>query len=124
MKKTAIGHVRCPVCDFADAAVKEDKNEHAYVHCSDCNAQVFTRNDFRDGQLRKRMRPVTVTVTDTAQNDAPAPSAPPVAPAAQIPPKTAPRPAKAPPPAPPAPPAPAPVKKSWLTPLMAGGANG
>lgn len=118
MKKTAIGHVRCPVCDFADAAVKEDKNGHAYVHCSDCNAQVFTRNDFRDRQLRKRMRPVTVTVTDTGPQD---PPAPPAGPATAIPAKVAPAPAK---PAPPAPPAPKVAKKSWLTPLMAGGLNG
>ena len=63
-KKTPIGHVACPVCDFPDAQVKEDKNGHAYIHCGDCNAQTFTRNDFRDGKLRGRMRAVTVTVTD------------------------------------------------------------
>ena len=64
MKKTPIGHVACPVCDFPDAQVKEDKNGHAYIHCGDCNAQTFTRNDFRNGKLRARMRAVTVTVTD------------------------------------------------------------
>lgn len=64
MKKTPIGHVACPVCDFPDAQVKEDKNNHAYIHCTDCNAQTFTRNDFRNGKLRGRMRAVTVTVKD------------------------------------------------------------
>ena len=64
-KKPTIGHVECPVCGFPDAHVKEDKNSHAYIHCADnCQAQTFTRNDFRDGKLRGRMRAVTVTVTD------------------------------------------------------------
>lgn len=108
MKKTAIGHVRCPVCDFSDAEVKEDKNGHAYIHCTDCNAQTFTRNDFRDGQLRRRMRAVTVTGTGGEAPPAPAPAAA-AAPA---------KPAAAPAPAKPA------AKKSWLTPLMAGGGNG
>ena len=85
MKKTPIGHVACPVCDFPDAQVKEDKNGHAYIHCGDCNAQTFTRNDFRNGKLRGRMRAVTVTVTDdTVTVTAPAPATAP--PAAKVPP--------------------------------------
>ena len=64
-KKPTIGHVECPVCGFPDAHVKEDKNGHAYIHCADnCQAQTFTRNDYRNGKLRERMRAVTVTVTD------------------------------------------------------------
>jgi hypothetical protein len=82
MKKTPIGHVACPVCDFPDAQVKEDKNNHAYIHCTDCNAQTFTRNDFRNGKLRGRMRAVTVTVADdTVTVTAPAPAAVPPPPA-------------------------------------------
>ena len=80
MKKTPIGHVACPVCDFPDAQVKEDKNNHAYIHCTDCNAQTFTRNDFRNGKLRGRMRAVTVTVADdtvTVTATAPATAPPP-----------------------------------------------
>lgn len=80
MKKTPIGHVACPVCDFPDAQVKEDKNGHAYIHCGDCNAQTFTRNDFRNGKLRGRMRAVTVTVADdtvTVTATAPATAPPP-----------------------------------------------
>ena len=80
MKKNPIGHVACPVCDFPDAQVKEDKNNHAYIHCTDCNAQTFTRNDFRNGKLRGRMRAVTVTVTDdtvTVTATAPATAPPP-----------------------------------------------
>lgn len=80
MKKTPIGHVACPVCDFPDAQVKEDKNNHAYIHCTDCNAQTFTRNEFRNGKLRARMRAVTVTVTDdtvTVTATAPATAPPP-----------------------------------------------
>ena len=101
MKKTPIGHVACPVCDFPDAQVKEDKNEHAYIHCGDCNAQTFTRNDFRDGKLRGRMRAVTVTVTDDTVT------------------VTAPAPVTAPPPADKVPP----VKKpgGWFQPLLAQG---
>lgn len=83
MKKTPIGHVACPVCDFPDAQVKEDKNGHAYIHCGDCNAQTFTRNDFRNGKLRGRMRAVTVTVTDdTVTVTAPAPATEPPVPTA------------------------------------------
>lgn len=86
MKKTPIGHVACPVCDFPDAQVKEDKNNHAYIHCTDCNAQTFTRNDFRNGKLRGRMRAVTVTVTDdTVTVTAPAPVTAPT-PADKVPP--------------------------------------
>lgn len=114
MKKTPIGHVNCPVCEFADAAVKQDKNGHAYVHCPDCNTQVFTRNDHRDHQLRKRMRPVTVT--DTVEPAAPEPTAPAV-PAKPAKPTA--------PPAPPAPEPPAPAKAakkaSWLVPILATG---
>ena len=88
MKKTPIGHVACPVCDFPDAQVKEDKNSHAYIHCTDCNAQTFTRNDFRNGKLRGRMRAVTVTVTDdtvTVTAPAPAPATAPPPPADKVP---------------------------------------
>ena len=88
-KKTPIGHVAGPVCDFPDAQVKEDKNGHAYIHCGDCNAQTFTRNDFRNGKLRGRMRAVTVTVADdTVTVTAPAPATAPPAPtaAAKVPP--------------------------------------
>ena len=111
MKKTPIGHVECPVCDVPDAQVKEDKNGHAYIHCSDCNAQTFTRNDFRDGKLRGRMRAVTVTVTvpvtvpvtdDTVTVTAPVPV--PKAPEKPVP-------------------VPPPAKKpgGWLQPLLAQG---
>ncbi|WP_143133229.1 hypothetical protein [Pseudoduganella namucuonensis] len=114
MKKTAIGHVECPVCGFGDAEVKEDKNDQAYIHCVDCNAQVFTRNAFRDKKLRDRMRPVTVTVREPAATAPPVPlptEAPPAAPAARPAP---PAPTAAPTP----PPKPAP-KPGWFQPLLA-----
>jgi hypothetical protein len=61
MSKETIGHIDCPVCGH-EMPVKADKNGHAYGHCAhSCNAQLFTRNDHRDAQLRKRMQPVTVT---------------------------------------------------------------
>jgi hypothetical protein len=105
MKKPAIGHVDCPVCPFKDAEVKEDKNAHAYIHCPDCNAQTFTRNDYRDGFLRKKMRPATppdpVTVTGT---EPPTPIAP--TKAAPVPPVS---------------PAPKTPKPSWFQPILAGG---
>ncbi|WP_322400363.1 hypothetical protein [Massilia luteola] len=60
--KQIIGNIDCPVCGH-EMPVKADKNGHAYGHCAHrCNAQVFTRNDHRDGLLRKAMRPVTVSV--------------------------------------------------------------
>lgn len=107
MKKTPIGHCDCPVCGFAEAQVKEDKNEHAYIHCTDCNAQTFTRNDYRNGHLRKRMRPVTVTDTVIAPAEVP-----PAAPAAAV--------AAPPPKAPPAAPA---KRASFFQPLLARGSN-
>ena len=113
-KKTAIGHVNCPICAFADAEVKEDKNGHAYIHCPDCNAQTFSRNAYRNSHLRKRMRAVTVTVTvaDTVTGNEPAaPDTPPKAA------KGAPRPEQA----APAPAAPKPTKRAWFTPLLAAG---
>jgi hypothetical protein len=78
VKKTAIGHIICPTCDHADAEVKEDKNGHAFIFCPDCNQQLFTRGDHRDAKLRKKMRPVTVTVTDIEQTALPVPAVPPV----------------------------------------------
>ena len=121
-KKTIIGHIVCPCCGFQEAQVKEDKNGHAYAHCTDCNAQLFTRNDHRDAQLRKRMTPVTVTVTVTEPEPAkPAPAKPVTAPAPAA--KAAPK-APAPAPATAANPAKvpteAPKKSGWLTPIMAG----
>lgn len=97
MKKTPIGHVTCPVCDFPDAQVKEDKNLHAYIHCGDCNTQTFTRNEFRNGKLRTKMRPVTVTEPPAAPVAAPTPAPAPKA-AAKVPaaPETPPAPAKRP----------------------------
>jgi hypothetical protein len=121
MKKTIIGHITCPVCPHTDAEVKEDKNGHAYAHCPDCNAQVFTRNTHRDTNLRKKMRAVTVTVTEQ-----PAPTAPteqPVTVPAPIP-TAKPKPAAVKPPAPaPKPTPPAPLKKtsSWFSPILAVG---
>lgn len=110
MKKTAIGHVDCPVCGFVDAEVKEDKNRQAYIHCTDCNAQTFTRNDFRDRKLRGRMRPVTVTVTEEAAPAAASVTEP--EPPAALPPAQTAAPVAPPPP-------PAPKKKpGWITPLL------
>lgn len=79
MGAAIIGHIDCPVCG-QDMPVKPDKNQHAYGHCAHgCNAQVFTRNDHRDGLLRKRMRAVTVTDTvPEPKADEPAPVAVPV----------------------------------------------
>jgi hypothetical protein len=116
-KKTAIGHVNCPICGFADAEVKEDKNQHAYIHCTDCNAQTFSRNDYRNSQLRKRMRPVTVTVADTVTVTGQGEPEGNAQPAAR---KGPPRAEQA--PTPPA--AQKPAKQPWFTPLLAtGGKN-
>lgn len=125
MKKELIGHVDCPVCEYIDAQVKEDKNGHSFIFCPDCAAQTFTRNDFRDKRLRARMRPVTVTVTEPLQAEPPEP-------AITVPTKQT---AKASPV--PAVPKPQPVKKKaaalepdtstpkksggWFSPLLAGG---
>jgi hypothetical protein len=65
MQKEIIGHMDCPVCLFKDGQIKNDKNGHAFFFCPDCNTQIFTRNAHRDHHLRKRMRPVSVTVTET-----------------------------------------------------------
>ncbi len=109
-KKPTIGHVECPVCGFPDAHVKEDKNGHAYIHCADnCQAQTFTRNDFRNGKLRGRMRAVTVTVPD----DTVTVTAPAAAPVSLPVPKAQEKPVPVPPQA----------KKpgGWLQPLLAKG---
>ena len=106
--KDIIGHIDCPVCGH-EAPVKEDKNGHSYVHCAHrCNAQVFTRNDHRDGLLRKRMRAVTVSDTDTVATPdvKPAPAVPPVsvpksAPPVTVPPNAEPKP-----------------KENWFQPIM------
>lgn len=112
MDKNVIGHIDCPVCGFAHAEVKPDKNGHAFAFCTDCATQVFTRNAYRDGHLRKRMRPVTVTVTEdkapvqtelAEKKAAPEPvKKPPAAPAVKTPQKTS---------------------SSWLRPLLAGGGD-
>jgi hypothetical protein len=116
--KDIIGHIDCPVCGH-EAPVKEDKNGHAYVHCAHrCNAQVFTRNDHRDGLLRKRMRAVTVSDIDTvtAPAAAPAPipapavipvSVPKPAPAVTVPPKPEQKP-----------------KANWFSPVIGGAKHG
>lgn len=88
--KQIIGHIDCPVCGH-EMPVKADKNGHAYGHCArSCNAQVFTRNDHRDGLLRKAMRPVTVSVPEPEPEPEPA-----------VPPKPEPKP-----------------KANWFQPIM------
>lgn len=120
MKKQAIGHIACPVCDHPDAQVKEDKNGHAFIFCPDCAAQTFTRNDFRDKKLRSRMRavdPVTVTVTEPIQTEPPKqPVTVPTVPAVPKPQPAPKKPAAA-------QPVPNPPKKKagWFSPLLAGG---
>lgn len=126
MKKEVIGHTNCPVCPHPDAEIKEDKNGHAFIFCPDCAAQTFTRNEYRDGHLRRRMRPVTVTVTEPKDPPPPPAAVPDTAPKQE----NAPAPATAQAPAekkpiknPPA----APEKKAggWLQPLLAvGGGRG
>lgn len=71
MQKQIIGHVVCPVCGHPDAEVKTDKNGHAFIFCTDCAAQTFTRNDYRHKRLTERMRPVTVTVTEQSEQISP-----------------------------------------------------
>lgn len=105
MKKGPIGHVDCPLCK-KEAQVKEDKNGHPYLFCKDCTAQMLTHGGERGRLLRDVMRPVTVTVTVTE------PEALPAAPAAVVlaAPMKAPQPVKE-------------AKRSWLQPIMAGGAK-
>ena len=62
IEKAVLGHINCPVCDFEEMHIKEDKNGKAFAFCPDCAAQVFSRNEHRDRKLREKMRPVTVTV--------------------------------------------------------------
>jgi hypothetical protein len=111
--KQIIGHIDCPVCGH-EMPVKADKNGHAYGHCAHrCNAQVFTRNDHRDGLLRKAMRPVTVSVPE------PLPGAVPAVPTVTTPVTT--------PAAVPAPPASKPDQKpkaNWFSPVLGGAKHG
>jgi hypothetical protein len=105
------------VCGFGDAEVKEDKNSHAFIYCTDCSAQTFTRNDARDKKLRARMRPVTVTVTEPAATTPPVPlpTDPPVRPIPTAPPAAKPVPTAAPTPSP----NPAPARKGgWFDTLI------
>ena len=123
MKKEVIGHIACNICGHADAEVKEDKNANAFVFCTDCAAQTFTRNAFRDGKLRSRMRPVTVTVTEQKLPEPTAPTG-----LTEKRPVAASKPVAVPAPqktqvAPPALPDPAskPKKASWFQPILSGG---
>lgn len=118
--KDVIGHIDCPVCGH-EAPVKQDKNGHAYAHCAHrCNAQVFTRNDHRDGLLRKRMRAVTVSDTDTDTVTTPA-VAPVPAPAHAAIPVSVPKPA----PAVTVPPKPElKPKANWFSPVIGGAKHG
>lgn len=102
--------MNCPTCGHADAEVKEDKNANAFLFCPDCATQVFTRNQHRDFQMRKNMRPVTVTVTEPKPAAQPATTLPAVEPGIGY--GQQPAPVKAPP---------APVKPKsagWFQPLM------
>lgn len=102
--------------------IKEDKNQTAYGHCTDCNAQLFTRNAYRDAALRKRMRAVTVTVTKP-DDKAPPPAAPVTAPAPvkQVAaPVAAPARAKPVKPVAPVAPVPAAKKAGWFSPILGG----
>lgn len=125
MKTQAIGHIECAVCGHPDAEVKPDKNGHAFIFCPDCAAQTFTRNEYRDRHLRRRMRPVTDTVTGQDEPPAPPAAAPVTAKAPPPIPVTAPpKPPKTPAaPAPTAePPAPQPKKLGgWLQPILSVG---
>lgn len=59
MAKKLVGHMPCPECSFADAEVGEDKNGNLYRHCTECNAQFFTRGDAtRTKNLKAKMRPL------------------------------------------------------------------
>jgi len=70
--KSHIGHVDCPICGHTGAEVKTDKNGRAYIHCKHaCSWQGITRTNYQSDQLRARMRPVTVTVTDPVAVKAP-----------------------------------------------------
>lgn len=63
-KTQPIGQIDCHVCGF-DADVKlSEKNGLAYTFCGDCNVQSFCRNQNQHDKLIKKMRPVTVTVTE------------------------------------------------------------
>lgn len=86
-RKDAIGHIACPECDFDRAEVREDKNGGLYRYCPACSAQYFTCGEAtRERNLRAKMRPVPVTLTEPVTARAPAvpvtESAPVTAPAA------------------------------------------
>ena len=60
-KGQIIGHMDCPDCDFDNAEIKLDKNEHPYRYCSDCSTQTFTRGEpKRVENMLKKMRPVEI----------------------------------------------------------------
>jgi hypothetical protein len=62
-RAAAVGMLSCPICDFPEAEVRQDKNGHLYLFCPDCNAQIFTRGcQVKERGLRMKMRPVAVAV--------------------------------------------------------------
>jgi hypothetical protein len=72
-RKDAIGHMDCPECGFDRAEVRADKNGGLYRYCPACSAQYFTRGETtREKNLRAKMRPVPVTVTEPVTGRAPA----------------------------------------------------
>ena len=72
-KGQIIGHMACPECDFQDAEIKNDKNEHPYRYCTNCNTQTFTRGDLvRIANMRKKMRPIAETQEPQKKIESPA----------------------------------------------------
>lgn len=80
-KNPDVGYIRCPVCEFPDAPVREQAaSKRAYVVCDECGTQIFTRWTQGNRAVRAKMRPVppaeTVPVAAPPPDSAPAEPAP------------------------------------------------
>lgn len=75
MAKDTIGKIDCPICAL-ESDVREATSGKAYIMCSECGFQGFSRGGKSNQLIRQRMRPVDAKPTpqpEPKKDPAPAP---------------------------------------------------
>lgn len=67
MANKKLGQCNCPLCDFPDQEVREDKNGKPYMVCDECGCQIFARQAKSIRKLRERMEPVVEEEKDVVE---------------------------------------------------------
>lgn len=71
-KREVLGKMTCPACDYDEAEIKRQKcGVKLYLHCPDCNVQVFARTEQQEKAFRRAIEKTGVATVKVGEPEKP-----------------------------------------------------